>query len=146
MKVSRSALLPYSANRVFDVVADIPAYSEFLPWCAESTILREEGDTVQAQLQVRYLGAQLRFSTQNVNKKGESITMTLIEGPFKFLSGQWHFIALDENACKVSLEMDFDFDNSLAKRITQKVFTNIITSQLESFIARSHSLYGESNA
>ena len=145
MKVSRSALLPYSATQMYQVVSDISAYPQFLNWCEHAEILQQEDNKVMAKLTISYGKLKMQFSTQNINQQSESIAVTLLEGPFSALSGQWNFKELSSDACKVSLDMDFTLDSSIAK-IFSKAFEKIISSQLDAFQKRAQQLYGKPNA
>ncbi|MCL4158080.1 UNVERIFIED_CONTAM: hypothetical protein GTU68_028183 [Idotea baltica] len=146
MNISRSALLPYSARQMYDVVADIRSYPGFLNWCHASEVISESDQEVLAKLMISYTKLNFEFTTQNLNTPYESIKLSLVDGPFTALSGQWSFVALSDEACKVSIDMSFDFERSLAKHMMAKVFSNIITTQLEAFQDRAKVIYGEPNA
>ena len=142
MIISRSALLPYSALQIYDVVADIEAYPDFLNWCQNANIIRESEDGVVAKLGIRYAKLKFDFTTRNVNISAKSIKLNLVDGPFSSFEGEWLFIELEEKACKVSLNMQFDFKRSLTKRIMEKMFGSIIDMQLDAFMRRAEQLYG----
>ena len=146
MNISRSALLPYSARQMYDVVADIRSYPGFLNWCQGSEIISETDQEVLAKLVISYTKLNFAFTTRNLNTPHQSIKLSLVDGPFTNLSGEWCFSALSEEACKVSIDMDFDFDRSFAKHMMAKVFSNIITTQLEAFQDRAEVIYGAPNA
>ena len=146
MNISRSALLPYSARQMYDVVVDIPSYPGFLNWCDASKVIEETDESVVAKLVIAYTKLNFEFTTRNINTPHESIRIELVDGPFTALNGEWTFAALSDEACKVSLKMNFDFQRSLTKRMMAKVFTNIISAQLEAFQKRAEVLYGANNA
>lgn len=143
MKVSRSALLPYSAHKMFDVVADIRSYPGFLPWCEGMQIMSEDSEEVIAKLLISYGKLNFSLTTKNRMVKDKSIAMSLIDGPFSSLSGEWRIQYLGEDACKVSLEMDFMFDNPITHRLFGRVFQNVISAQLEAFQKRAQQLHGQ---
>ena len=142
MKVSRSALLPYSVDQMYDVVADIPSYPAFLSWCEDSQVIRESDNEVIAKLVISYAKLSFEFTTRNNNIKNQSIELNLVDGPFTSLSGIWKFQALNEQGCKVSIDMDFDFDNPIAKKMFGKMFSKIVSTQLDAFQSRAKVLYG----
>ena len=142
MKVSRSALLPYSAEKMFDVVADIRSYPGFLKWCDDMQIISENAEEVVAKLMISYAKLNFSFTTRNKMKKNESITMNLVDGPFSSLTGQWTIQALSDDACKVSLEMDFMFDSKITDKLFGRFFENIINDQIDAFQKRASQLYG----
>jgi len=144
MKLSRSSLLPYSAEKMYDVVADIRSYPDFLNWCDSIDIISESDNEVIAKLIIRYGKLDFSFTTRNKVAKNESITMSLVKGPFNKLNGVWTIQALNENASKVSLEMDFAFKNPITQKLLGRVFEKIISAQLDAFQARAELLYANS--
>ena len=146
MKIRRSALLPFTAEQIFNLVADIASYSEFLAWCKSSTILESSNDEVVAELGVRMAGFNIAFSTRNYLSPNERIDMILANGPFKQLGGFWQFQNLDENATKVSLEIEFEFDNVITQKLMAGKFKSIVSAQLDAFQQRAHFVYGASDA
>ncbi|NNC98845.1 MAG: type II toxin-antitoxin system RatA family toxin [Gammaproteobacteria bacterium] len=143
MKVSRSALLPYSATQMYDIVTDIQSYPDFLNWCESVELLAEDEGEVIARLNISTAKLNLHFTTRNVNKPGESITLTLVDGPFSQLTGQWQFKALSHDACKVSVDMNFEFDRSLVPAVFGNVFGKLISMELDAFQQRAQQLYGK---
>jgi len=143
MKVSRSSLLPYSAAKMYDVVADVRSYPGFLNWCDNMEIISETADEVIAKLVISYGKLDFSFTTRNQMIKNESVQMSLVDGPFTKLSGMWTILMLDDNASKVSLEMDFTFDNPITHKLFGRVFQKIISAQLDAFQKRAEQLYGK---
>jgi ribosome-associated toxin RatA of RatAB toxin-antitoxin module len=141
MNVSRSALLPYTADQIYYIVTDIHAYPDFLNWCSAADIVSESDDEVMAKLSIAYGKLNLNFTTRNVMRPSSCVTMSLVEGPFSKLNGQWTIQSLNENACKVSLEMDFKFSNIFTQKLFGRVFQNVIAAQLDAFQKRAESLY-----
>ena len=141
--INRSALVPYTANEMYDLVADIESYPEFLPWCAGARVLSSEADTVVAELEIKYKNVHKSFTTKNKMTPNQSMLMDLLEGPFKHLRGDWQFQALDESACKISLELDFAFSNKLIGLAMGPVFANIANTFVDSFRQRAETVYGK---
>lgn len=141
MRVEKSALVPYSARQMYDLVNDIPAYAEFLPWCRRSWVDETHDDGLTASVEIARGAVHKTFTTRNHNVEGESIEMKLIEGPFRHLHGTWHFQALDEKACKVVLDMDFDFSNTVVRMAFGPVFTQIVDKLVDSFCKRASDVY-----
>lgn len=142
MKVVRSSLLPYSARDMYQIVADIEAYPSFLNWCQAADIISHSSEEVIASMRLSYAKLNIQFTTRNLNNPGESIRLQLVEGPFSSLEGLWTFQALSPQACKVAIEMDFHFDNSIARRTMNGVFKKVITMQLNAFQQRAQTLHG----
>jgi len=143
MKISRSAILPHNAKNMYDVVADVRSYPGFLAWCNGITIVSESADEVVAELVIAYGKLDFSFTTRNNMQKNQTIQMSLVAGPFSDLTGEWVFSELNDEACKVSLEMDFMFDNPIAHKVFSGVFQKIISTQLDAFQRRANVLYGE---
>jgi ribosome-associated toxin RatA of RatAB toxin-antitoxin module len=127
---------------MYSIVADIQSYPGFLKWCSASEIVSDSDSLTIAKLVVSYSKLKIQFTTRNTSVYGASIDMILEEGPFTELEGKWLFQSLADNACKVSLDMKFNFDNSLTKTIMTKVFSNIIATQIDAFQKRAQEIYG----
>ena len=143
MKVSRSALLPYSAAKMFDVIADVRSYPGFLNWCDGMEIIQESDEEVVAKLLIKYGKLNFSFTTRNSMVKNESVIMSLVDGPFSNLGGQWQITALSEDACKVELDMAFEFENPVTQKVIGRVFQNVVSAQLDAFQKRAEALYGK---
>lgn len=141
-KVSRSALMMYSAEEMYQLVNDVAAYPEFLPGCNETTILFDQPLTMTASINVYKAGISQTFITENTLVPAQSIRMQLIKGPFKHLTGGWTFTALDEHACKVDLDLQFEFSNALVEMAFGRIFHELVGSMVKSFSARAKSVYG----
>ena len=105
--IERSALLPYPADKLFDLVNDVLAYPQYMDGCVGATILMQDESTMEAALELRKGGITQRFTTRNKLHKPQKIVMELLEGPFDSLQGEWTFKALATDACKVSLDLHF---------------------------------------
>jgi ribosome-associated toxin RatA of RatAB toxin-antitoxin module len=141
--IRKSALVPYSAHEMFVLVADVESYSQFLPWCGGSRILSRDEDSVVAAIEIAYSGVHKTFTTINRMQTDKMIEMRLVEGPFKHLFGYWSFLALDERACKVSLDMEFEFSSAMVGLVMGPVFSRIANDLVDSFRRRAEQLYGK---
>lgn len=142
MKVERSALLPYSAMQMYEIVADIEAYPDFLNWCTAVELIEATDDQVVAKLKIAYRKLNMAFTTRNLNRAGESIALSLVDGPFTQLSGLWRFSALNNHACKVSIVMEFHFRRSTVSAVFSRAFEKTICQQLDAFQSRAAQLHG----
>ncbi|MGE5241790.1 MAG: type II toxin-antitoxin system RatA family toxin [Bacteroidota bacterium] len=141
--IHRSAIVPYSAARMFALVADIASYPQFLPWCGGARIVSAQDDEVIAAIDIAYGSVHKTFSTRNLMQRHKMLEMRLIEGPFSHLQGFWRFDALDEEACKISLDLQFEVANRLAGLVLTPVFSNIANQLVDSFHRRAIDLYGK---
>ncbi len=141
--IKKTALIPYSAAKMYALVADVDSYQDFLPWCGGSKILSQTADEVQGQVRIQHLGMDKTFTTLNRMQKNKMIEMRLIDGPFKQLEGFWRFDALDENGCKISLDLEFDFSNKVMSMAFGPVFSQIANSMVDAFCKRAIAVYGQ---
>ena len=141
-QISRSALVMFSAKQMYDLVNDIAAYPEFLPNCSDAKVNRVENQTMSASVEIAKAGIKKWFTTENHLEEGQAITMNLIDGPFKKLTGGWRFTILDESACKVTLELEFEFANKLVEMAFGKVFSEVANNMVSAFTQRAKQVYG----
>ena len=141
--IHRSAIVPYSAHQMFELVADIPSYPKFLPWCGGARINSTQGDEVIAAIDIAYSGVHRTFSTRNLLQRDKMMEIQLLEGPFSYLQGFWQFKALDEQACKISLDLEFDVANRIVGLALTPVFSNIANQLVDRFHRRATELYGK---
>jgi len=141
-RVERSVLVHYSAEQMFDLVADVEGYPRFLPWCSGAGVVPDREGGVDATVEIDYRGLRSRFTTRNQMRYPEQIRMTLLEGPFRSLDGIWHFYALRSGACKVQLALSYEFASGLLGRAVMPVFDAIANSMVESFAQRAEVVYG----
>ena len=140
--INRSALVPYSPAEMYALVNDVEAYSDFLPWCKASRVLSRDEDEVRASLDLSRGGFEKSFTTCNRLQKNKMIEMRLVEGPFRHLDGFWRFETLGEHACKVSLDLDFEFANKLVGMAMGPIFNQIANTLVDSFCKRAIDVYG----
>jgi ribosome-associated toxin RatA of RatAB toxin-antitoxin module len=143
-EVNRSAILPYPDEAMFDLVADVDAYAEFLPWCTESAVQSRDAEKNQvvAMLAVSQAGLAGTFSTCNTLDRPRCIDMSLVEGPFSELEGQWLFEALGTDGCKLTLIMRFAFSNPMKDMVLGAFFERTCNELVDAFVGRAQSVYG----
>src|SRR6218665_2948749 len=139
-RIQRSALLPYPAQALFDLVNDVASYPQFLPWCSSSEVLSADAQEMRATLTVAKGGLSQRFMTRNRLVPGASIEMQLEEGPFSQLHGLWEFKALGDKACKISLDMTFDYAGPLVKATLGPLFNQAANTLVDAFCQRAKQL------
>lgn len=142
--ISRNALVPYDVAEMYKLVDDIEAYPKFLPWCRSTEILFRTDEEVQASIEIAKGALNKSFTTINRLQKNKMIEMRLVKGPFKHLQGYWRFDALKKSsACKISFDLDFEFESKLIALAVGPVFNQIANSMIESFSKRAIEVYGE---
>lgn len=140
--VHKSVLLGYSAEQMYALVERIEDYPKFLPWCGGAEVRRLEGSALIATLAIHYHGIKQTFTTENTNTLPTSIKMTLNEGPFKHLDGEWVFKPLRVDACKIDFELHYEFSSKILEQIIGPVFNMIANSFVDSFCKRAEAVYG----
>ena len=134
--------MPYACEVAFEVVDQIDAYSEFLPWCAESRVLQRAETEVIATLVLAKSGIRQSFTTKNQLMRPNVIGLSLVDGPFQQLEGGWAFDALGDAGCKISLDMRFEFSSKLMDQTFGRVFGVAADRMVDAFTARLDDLHG----
>ena len=140
--VERNALVGYSADELYSLVADVEAYPAFLPWCAAAEVDSRDGPRSVVTLHIRYRGLRQRFTTRNIFTAGERIEMTLVDGPFRSLHGVWRFVPLGGAACKVELTLAYELATPLLARLVGPTFNQIADTLVDAFVRRAEALHG----
>jgi ribosome-associated toxin RatA of RatAB toxin-antitoxin module len=140
-RVSKSVLVPFSAGAMFELVDRVELYPQFLPWCANARALETRDDGKTARIDINFHGVRAHFTTDNVNRAGESIVVTLRDGPFRHLHGEWRFRALAPEACKVEFELAYEFATHVLEKAVGPVFGHIANTFIDAFVRRAESVY-----
>lgn len=141
--IERSALLSHPAEQIFDLVADIERYPEFLDGCVGAKILERHDETVTASLRLSKAGISHSFTTCNTLQRPQSMALTLVEGPFERFQGEWIFRALGDSACKASLRLEFDMARGLAGAAVGKLFDRVALDLVDAIVRRANQQLGQ---
>lgn len=141
MKILKSVIVPFSAEKMFELVDNCEDYPQFLKWCSNAEVIERNDNITCAKLFIDYKLVKTDFTTRNNKNFPEKMEIKLVDGPFKSLHGAWYFKALNENACKINFELNYEFSNIVFEKIIGKVFNLITNSLVESFIQRAKQLY-----
>ncbi|ATG16784.1 Persistence and stress-resistance toxin PasT [Providencia alcalifaciens] len=140
-QISRSALVPFSAEQMYKLVNDVISYPSFLPGCVGSRIISHSSDEMTASVEVSKAGISKTFITKNALEDNKRIQMQLVEGPFRTLSGGWQFIPLSADACKIEFHLDFEFTNKLIELAFGKIFKELANNMVQAFTSRAKVVY-----
>lgn len=140
-RIEKSALVPFPAQSMFDLVNDIDRYAEFLPWCKASQVLSRDDKAVCGRLDIAKAGIHQYFTTRNRLYPPERIELELVEGPFKRLHGTWRFDPLRDDACKIVLVLEFEFSGKLVNKAFGAVFRQIADTMVDAFCKRAKELH-----
>ena len=141
-QIRKSVLVPYSAARMFGLVAMVQHYPQFMPWCGGARQAAEADGRMRATIDIDYRGVRSSFTTLNTISEPNAIALTFADGPFADLTGAWRFTALDQEACKVEFDLDYEFASSMLGRLVAPVFDVIANSFIDAFARRAEVLYG----
>ncbi|MCI2807589.1 type II toxin-antitoxin system RatA family toxin [Eoetvoesiella caeni] len=139
--VQRSVLVPYSCAQMFDLVADVEKYPEFMPWCGGASVQSQDEHGMQASITISIAGIRQTFTTRNEHQYPSQITFHLVDGPFSALTGKWQFQELAEDACKVVYTMEYAFSSRALEMVVGPVFNRIASSFIDSFTQRAQACY-----
>jgi len=140
--LKRSAIVAYSARQMFELVNNIEDYPRFLPWCHSTEIISRTDTEIVATLEINWKGMRKKFTTRNTLNPYDRMDMNLVTGPLKHMEGIWNFQALNDKACKVLLDLEFEFTGSFIDRLFEPVFQHIANSLVDAFCKRAVELYG----
>ena len=140
-RITRSALLMYSADQMFNLVNDVNAYPDFLPGCTGTRILDEHDNQMTAAVVVAKAGISTTFTTKNTLIPGQEVKMDLVDGPFKKLTGYWQLTELSEEACKISLQLDYEFSSKVFDMAFGRVFHSLTNNMVQAFTQRAKEVY-----
>lgn len=141
--VTRSALLPYSAQELFALVNDVARYREFLPFCIASELVAQSEGEVVGRIAFSRLGMSHALTTRNRLFHPDRIELEFVDGPFERLKGSWEFQALGESACKVSFSIDFQVQASYLQFVANTAINQAATTAVDAFHKRAVQLYGK---
>lgn len=135
--------LPYSQRELFDLVAGVERYPEFLPWCTATRITRHDGATFHADLVVQFKMFRERFSSRVTLHPHHLIDVVYINGPFRYLNNHWRFIEADDGGCIIDFYVDFEFRSRMLQRLIGLLFNEAVHRMVGAFETRAIQLYGE---
>jgi len=142
MEIRRTALVLHPAMDMFRLVQDVPAYPEFLSWCVKSEVHEQSPEHQLATLVVKVSGMTQTFTTHNRLVPAERLTLSLVDGPFRHLAGEWLFEPLGTEGSKVTLVLSFDFSSKLLSSAFRRGFTHIVDRLVSEFSKRADDVYG----
>ncbi|MGH7014067.1 MAG: type II toxin-antitoxin system RatA family toxin [Stellaceae bacterium] len=134
-------LLPYTAERLFDLVADIERYPEFLPWCVGARVRERRGDYILGDLLIGWRMVRERFTSRVHLYRPDRIDVEYAEGPFKYLENHWKFIP-QNGVTLIDFHVDFEFRSRVLTGIVETVFTEAVKRMVGAFEKRARKLYG----
>jgi ribosome-associated toxin RatA of RatAB toxin-antitoxin module len=139
--IYKSALVPFSANKMYTLVNDVEAYQGFLPGCRKSSVISQSELHMEAEMVLVKAGIEQVLITNNTLTPDKSIQMSLSKGPFSSLEGGWTFTPLSDDACKIELSLEFAFSSLLVDMAFGKVFRSVTNNMVKAFTERAKEVY-----
>ncbi len=145
-KQEKTQTVNYTKEQMFDLVADIDRYSEFLPWCNNSKIIDrknyEDQEIIIADLEIGYdqFVYTYRSEVKLYTDKSE-INVRNLDGPFKYLENNWKFKNVNDNECEIQFNIDFELNISLLDILMKKFFDLAFQKMVEAFVSRANEIY-----
>ncbi|HZB93393.1 MAG TPA: type II toxin-antitoxin system RatA family toxin [Stellaceae bacterium] len=134
--------LPYTAEQLFDLVADIERYPEFLPWCLGARVRERTANTITADLLIGFRLVRERFTSRVVLDRPGRIDVSYTEGPFRYLNNHWQFTPEPGGCCLISFYVDFEFRSRMLQKLIEVLFNEAVKRMVGAFEARARQLYG----
>jgi coenzyme Q-binding protein COQ10 len=135
--------LPYTPEQLFDLVADVERYPEFLPWAVAARIRSREGNVITADLMIGFKMFRERFTSRVVLDRPRRIDVSYTEGPFKYLNNHWVFEPMPGGGTCIDFFVDFEFRSVLLQRLIGMLFNEAVRRMVQAFETRARQLYGE---
>ena len=140
-------VLPYRADQMYELVADVGSYPKFLPWTAAARIRSrrpiEGGEVMEADLVISFKVFRERFGSRvTLWPEAQKIDTEYLDGPFKYLRSGWSFADLPDGGCKVEFFVDFEFRNAILGKVIGVVFGEAMSRIVRAFEDRARVLYG----
>lgn len=138
--------LPYSAEQMFDLVADVARYREFLPWVIATRVRSDSETEMLADMVVGFKSIRETFTSRVMKSRPLEISVNYVDGPLSDLANVWTFRAVDEQTCEIDFAVDFEFKNRVFQAIAGQYFDRAFRKMVAAFETRAGDLYGKSSS
>ena len=135
-------ILPYTPEKLYNLVSDVEKYPEFLPWCIALRIRGREVEMINADMIIGFKVFREKFSTRVSLNPPSRIDVEYLDGPFKYLNNHWIFNPIDGGACEIDFYVDFEFKSILLQKAIGAVFNEAVKKMINAFEAQAHKIYG----
>ena len=136
--IKKHAIVLHPRARLFELVDRVEDYPSFLPWCGDTQVLERTETITRATILIHYGGIKQSFTTENEKIYPERMKIKLINGPFKSLGGLWQFIEIEPGACRIELELHYEFSNLILDKLISPVFNMIANTFIDNFVAQAN--------
>jgi coenzyme Q-binding protein COQ10 len=144
--IRETRTLPYSVEQMFDLVADVARYPEFLPWVIATRVRSDDGTEMVADMLVGFKALREKFTSRVIKDRPRRLEVIYIDGPMKDLDNVWHFRPLPGGGCELDFCVDFTFKNMMFEMLAGQYFDRAFRKMVAAFEARADALYGNSSS
>ncbi|MFA7586948.1 MAG: type II toxin-antitoxin system RatA family toxin [Novosphingobium sp.] len=138
--------MPWSAEQMFDLVADVGHYPEFLPWVVATRVKSDSETEMVADMLVGFSAIREKFTSRVVKHRPDEIRVHYVDGPLRDLDNVWRFRQLPEGGCEIDFCVSFSFRNALFQKMAGQYFDKAFRKMVTAFETRAEQLYGNSNS
>lgn len=135
--------LPYTPEQLFDLVADVERYPEFLPWCVGARVRERKNNVIVSDLLIGYRVVRERFTSRIVLDRPHRIDVSYSEGPFRYLDNHWLFEPEPGGGCTINFYVDFEFRSRMLQKVIELLFNEAVRRMVSAFETRARRLYGD---
>jgi ribosome-associated toxin RatA of RatAB toxin-antitoxin module len=139
-KIEKSAIVLHQKTTMFSLVDRVEDYPKFLPWCGKTEILYRDKNKTTASIEINFKGIKQTFTTENQKINEDVMKIKLVDGPFKYLSGEWAFKELDKDSCQIQLKLEYQFSNIILEKLIAPVFNIIANTFIDEFIKQANKI------
>lgn len=144
--IRETRILPYSAEQMFDLVADVKNYGKFLPWVVATRIRSDSETEMVADMVVGFKSLRESFTSKVFKDRAKRIEVLYLDGPLSDLDNVWTFKVIDANNCEVGFSVDFQFKNKVFQALAGQYFDRAFRKMVAAFEQRAFELYGNKSS
>ena len=144
--IREKKVLPYSAEQMFDLVADVKSYPQFLPWVIATRIRSDSETEMVADMVVGFKAIREKFTSRVVKDRPRTIAVHYVDGPLRDLDNDWVFTPLPDGGCEIDFCVDFTFKNRVFEALAGQYFDRAFRKMMGAFEERADQLYGSSSS
>lgn len=138
--------LPWSAEQMFELVADVGSYGKFLPWIIATRVRSDSETEMVADMLVGFSAIREKFTSRVEKRRPDEIRVHYVDGPLRDLDNVWKFRPLPDGGCEIDFAVDFTFRNALFEKLAGQYFDRAFRKMVAAFEARAAELYGSSSS
>lgn len=138
--------LPYSCEQMFDLVADVGRYAEFLPWVIATRVRTDSETEMVADMLVGFKAIREKFTSRVAKNRPDQLKVFYVDGPLKDLDNDWTFRPMPDGGCELDFSVDFTFKNAVFEALAGQYFDRAFRKMVQAFEQRADELYGRENA